>query len=121
MGALFSVCEYPQLLNPPSGFLQNCNNPYWVSTKNSGLKPREPAPVLSFSPIQANAGEESLNTRGERLFQVLTQDKKFTLRDMMDLSFDTYVLPAGRCHCAFARRRRWPHGSRFRTNASPAR
>jgi acyl-homoserine-lactone acylase len=93
-GPYFPFSSYPQLLNPPSGFLQNCNNPYWVSTKNSGLKPLQPAPYYLSYPVPANAGEESLNTRGERLFQVLTHNKKFTLKDMMDLSFDTYVLPA---------------------------
>ena len=31
--------KYPQLMNPPSGFLQNCNNPFWVSTSDSGLDP----------------------------------------------------------------------------------
>jgi acyl-homoserine-lactone acylase len=85
---------YPQLLNPPTGFLQNCNNPPWLATKDSGLKPLNPAPYyLSITP-KANAGEEALNTRGERLFQVLGQNTKFTLEDMKALAFDTYVMPA---------------------------
>ena len=86
---------YPQILNPPSGLLQNCNNPPWVVTRNSGLKPLEPAPYfLRPSEPRADEGEESLNTRGERLFQVLGRDKKFTLEEMIDLGFDTYVVPA---------------------------
>ena len=86
--------QYPQLFNPPSGFLQNCNNPPWVATRNSGLRPLDPVPYFLKTTPKANAGEEALNTRGERLFQVLGQDKKFTLEEMTDLGFDTYVMPA---------------------------
>ena len=93
-GPFFPFDAYPQLHNPASGFLQNCNNPYWVATRNSGLRPLEPAPYYLSYPVKADAGEEALNTRGERIFQVLTQPKKFTLDEMMDLAFDTYVLAA---------------------------
>jgi acyl-homoserine lactone acylase PvdQ len=85
---------YPQVLNPASGFLQNCNNPPWVATRNSGLKPLDPVPYYLQSPPKPDAGEEVLNTRGERLFQVLTQNKKFTLADMQELAFDTVIVPA---------------------------
>ncbi|HVP48594.1 MAG TPA: penicillin acylase family protein [Bryobacteraceae bacterium] len=93
-GAYFPFELYPQLLNPPSGFLQNCNNPPWVVTKNSGLNPLAPAPYYLRTTPKADAGEEALNTRAERLFQVLGQDKKFTLADMKELAFDTTVMPA---------------------------
>jgi acyl-homoserine lactone acylase PvdQ len=86
--------QYPQLLNPASGFLQNCNNPPWVATRNSGLRPLDPVSYFLKTTPKADAGEEALNTRGERLFQVLGQDKKFTLEEMTDLGFDTYILPA---------------------------
>jgi len=86
--------RYPQLLNPPSGFLQNCNNPPWVATRNSGLKPLEPAPYYLQATPKADAGEEVLNTRGERLLRMLGEDRKFTLEEMIELGFDTYVLPA---------------------------
>jgi acyl-homoserine-lactone acylase len=93
-GPYLPFTVYPQVLNPASGFLQNCNNPPWVVTRNSGLKPLDPAPYYLQSMPKADAGEEALNTRGERLFQVLTQDKKFTLDDMKTLAFDTYIVPA---------------------------
>jgi acyl-homoserine lactone acylase PvdQ len=51
-------------------------------------------PYFLKAPPKGDAGEEVLNARGERLFQVLTQDKKFTLEEMTDLGFDTYVIPA---------------------------
>jgi acyl-homoserine lactone acylase PvdQ len=93
-GPFFPFAAYPQVHNPASGFLQNCNNPYWVATRNSGLKPLQPAPYYLSYAVKADAGEEALNTRGERIFQVLTQPKKFTLDEMMGLAFDTYVLAA---------------------------
>ena len=63
-------------------------------TRNSGLKPLEPAPWYLRKTPKENAGEEALNTRGERLFQVLTQPKKFTLAEMTDLGFDTWIVPS---------------------------
>ncbi|HXI39657.1 MAG TPA: penicillin acylase family protein [Bryobacteraceae bacterium] len=85
---------YPQLLNPQSGFLQNCNNPPWVATKNSGLNPLAPAPYYLRVTPPPDAGEEALNARAERLFQVLGQEKKFTLADMKELAFDTTIMAA---------------------------
>ncbi|MFN7993466.1 MAG: penicillin acylase family protein [Bryobacteraceae bacterium] len=93
-GPFFPFARYPQVENPASGFLQNCNNPPWVVTRNSGLNPLEPAPYYLQSTPKPGAGEEALNTRGERLFQVLTQDKKFSMADMKELAFDTYIVPA---------------------------
>jgi acyl-homoserine lactone acylase PvdQ len=86
--------RYPQVLNPQSGFLQDCNNPFWVCTRDSGLKPLDPEPYFLKKPPRRNAGEEVLNTRGERLSRVLAQDKKFTLEEMIQLGFDTYIVPA---------------------------
>jgi acyl-homoserine-lactone acylase len=93
-GAYLPFESYPQILNPASGFLQNCNNPPWVVTRNSGLKPLDPAPYYLRSQPRADAGEEALNTRGERIFQVLSQNRKFSVQEMIDLGFDTYVLAA---------------------------
>lgn len=93
-GPFLPVSAYPQVMNPAAGFVQNCNNPPWVVTRNSGLRPQDPAPYyLKRTPLK-DAGEEALNTRGERLFAVLTQERKFTLEEMVDLGFDTYVMAA---------------------------
>jgi acyl-homoserine lactone acylase PvdQ len=93
-GPYFPFEKYPQLLNPRSGFLQNCNNPPWLSTVNSGLPPLEPAPYYLLSVPKPEISQEDLNPRGERLLKVLAQDKKFTLDDMKSLVYDTYVVPA---------------------------
>jgi penicillin amidase len=86
--------RYPQLTNPTSGFLQNCNNAFWVSTIHSGLDPLMLGPYYLQYPVKPEAGMEALNTRGERVIQVLGQDKKFTRDDMVELGYDTYILPA---------------------------
>jgi acyl-homoserine-lactone acylase len=91
-GDYLPFAVYPQKLNPPSGFLQNCNNPPWVCTRNSGLKPLDPAPYYLHAKPRADAGEEVLNSRGERLFAVLGSDRKFNLEDMFRLGFDTHIM-----------------------------
>jgi acyl-homoserine-lactone acylase len=93
-GPYFPLEEYPQLLNPPAGFIQNCNNPPWLSTANSGLDPMEPAPYYLISVQKPEISQEDLNARGERLLKVLAQAKKFSLEDMKALAYDTYVVPA---------------------------
>jgi acyl-homoserine lactone acylase PvdQ len=93
-GPYFPLEKYPQLLNPPSGFIQNCNNPPWLSTVNSGLQPLEPAPYYLLSVQKPEISQEDLNPRGERLLKVLAEDKKFTLDEMKSLAYDTYVVPA---------------------------
>ncbi len=87
--------KYPQLTNPPSGFLQNCNNPFWVSTSHSGLDPLMLGPYYLQYPVKQGAGMEALNTRGERVLYELGQKKKFTRDDMVELGYDTYIVPAG--------------------------
>lgn len=93
-GPYLPLEAHPQLRNPPSGFVQNCNNPPWLATRNSGLDPLAPAPYYLASPPRADVGEEALNTRGERLSNVLNEDRKFTLEDVIELALDTYVVPA---------------------------
>jgi acyl-homoserine-lactone acylase len=50
---------YPQKLNPSSGFLQNCNNPPWVCTRNSGLKAARSSALLSTRDTASRYGRRS--------------------------------------------------------------
>jgi acyl-homoserine-lactone acylase len=93
-GPYFPLESMPQLLNPRSGFIQNCNNPPWLSTVGSGIDPLEPAPYFQMDKPEPFDGKKDLNPRGERLLKVLGQDKIFTLDDIKTLAFDTYVVPA---------------------------
>lgn len=85
---------HPQLLNPPAGFLQNCNTVPWVSTKNSGLNPQDPVSYYLRSKPAPDAGEHNLNLRAERIFKVMEQNEKLTLDQMKELAWDTYIIPA---------------------------
>ncbi len=87
--------KYPQITNPPSGFLQNCNNAFWLSTPDSRLDPLMMGPYYLPYSVKPGAGMEMLNTRGERVIYELGQNKKFTRSDMVELAYDTYILPAG--------------------------
>jgi acyl-homoserine-lactone acylase len=91
-GPYIPFSEYPQLLNPASGFLQNCNNPPWLATRNSGLRPRAPTPYYLQETPNVNVGEDALNPRGERVFQVIGQNRLFTVEEMINLGFDTHVM-----------------------------
>lgn len=93
-GPYFPLESLPQLLNPPSGFIQNCNNPPWLATINSGLNPLDPAPYFQMEKPDPINREKGLNPRGERLLKVLGQDKKFSLEEVKTMAFDTYVVPA---------------------------
>ena len=93
-GPFLPLDVYPQVLNPAAGFLQNCNNPHWVVTLNSGLKPLDPMPYYLQHLPDSRAGLEAINSRGERLFQVLGQSRRLTLDEMKALGTDTYVVPA---------------------------
>lgn len=93
-GPYFPLESLPQLLNPPSGFIQNCNNPPWLATINSGLNPLDPAPYFQMEKPDPINREKGLNPRGERLLKVLGQDKKFSLDEVKTMAFDTYVVPA---------------------------
>jgi acyl-homoserine lactone acylase PvdQ len=93
-GPYFPLEKYPQLLNPVSGFIQNCNNPPWLSTVNFGFKPLVPSPYYLLSVTKPEISQDDLNPRGERLLKVLAQDKKISLDEMKALAYDTYVVPA---------------------------
>lgn len=93
-GPYFPLRSLPQLLNPASGFIQNCNNPPWLSTVDSGINPLAPAPYFQMIKPDPFDGKKNLNPRGERLLKVLGQDRKFTLDEIKAMTFDTYVIPA---------------------------
>lgn len=93
-GPYFPLSSLPQILNPPSGFIQNCNNPPWLSTTNSGIDPKLPAPYFQMYYVNTQGGNGRLNPRGERLLKVLGRNEKISLDDIRTMAFDTYVVPA---------------------------
>ena len=79
---LHSVSEIVHIINPASGFIQNCNStPYTVSGSASPLKYKYPA-------YMAPDGE---NFRGINAVKLLSQENKFTMQKMIDVGYDRYM------------------------------
>lgn len=76
---LHSVREIVQSINPPNGWLQNCNStPFTVAGKNSPEKDRYPA-------YMAPDGE---NFRGLNAVRVLDEEKKYNLDKVIKAGYD---------------------------------
>ena len=86
--------KYPQLTNPPSGFLQNCNNAFWVSTPHSGLDPLMLGPYYLQYPVKAGAGMEALTRAASAYSRCSGRRRSSRADEMVDLGYDTYILPA---------------------------
>ena len=77
--------ELPQTENPPSGFLMNCNNPPWFSTRDSDIFPARFPKYLSNDPV---------TYRGQRMMALLADDTSITVDELKALPWDDYVLIA---------------------------
>lgn len=78
--------ELPQVENPPSGFVQNCNSSPFVTTTEGN-------PDTAAFPDYM-IGRETLNPRARRSRQILTSQEKFSFADWERLTMDTRVLLA---------------------------
>ena len=77
--------QLPQTENPPSGFLLNCNNPPWFSTRNCDIFPARFPNYISNDP---------LTFRAQRMMELLADDRSVTVDEMKKIPWDTYVLMA---------------------------
>jgi len=77
--------QLPQIENPPSGFLQNCNNDPSDVTVDSGIKLEN---YPSYVACRRVTG------RTKRLLTWLHAHKKITVRDARRISMDTYNMTA---------------------------
>jgi acyl-homoserine-lactone acylase len=75
--------EIPQVLDPPNGWVQNCNDSPWTSTYPMVLDPAKFAPYVAPPP--------SLTQRAQRSIRLLTQPQKFTLADVKAMKLSTRV------------------------------
>ena len=76
--------ELPQVLNPKSGFVQNCNSTPFVTTVGGDNPKKENFP--DYLTV------EGMNPRLQRLIQVLESKEKFTVEDFLQMPWDTWSL-----------------------------
>lgn len=80
--------ELPQVLNPASGFVQNCNStPFATTTAGNPDPAKYPKYMI---------GWEVDNARARVSKEILTSQEKFTFDDWVRLGTDTRVLEAGK-------------------------
>ena len=77
--------KLPQIENPFSGFLLNCNNPPWFSTRNCDIVPAR------FPKYIAN---DLVTFRAQRMMELLGDDTSITVEEMKKIPWDNYVLVA---------------------------
>ncbi len=77
--------DLPQILNPPSGYLQNCNASPFLATDPGGPK-KEKYPSYMVT--------EGDNARSRVSRRILSGKSKFTFQQWADAGFDTTILEA---------------------------
>lgn len=75
--------EIPQLLNPNSGWLQNCNGTPFLSSAPEDNPKSEDFPSYMVT--------ENDNARHAAARRILTSQEQFSFAEWMELSYDTYV------------------------------
>jgi penicillin amidase len=80
-----TIDELPQLTNPKSGWMQNCNTTPFLLTSEGNPDPKK------YPSYMVQEGD---NLRGEVSRQILSRNKKFTFDDWLKSAFDTKVLAA---------------------------
>ena len=80
-----TIDELPQLTNPKTGWMQNCNGTPFMLTSEGNPDPKK------FPNYMV---QESDNLRSEISRQILAKNPKFTFDDWRRAAFDTYVLGA---------------------------
>ncbi len=81
--------ELPQLLNPPAGWLQNCNATPFLATDET----RGNQDAKTFPKYMVTEGD---NSRSRISRRVLSEKSKFTFDDWAKAAFDTRVIEAER-------------------------
>ena len=75
--------ELPRVVDPPSGFVQNCNDPPWTSAYPMLLDPAKFAPYM--------AAPSGMGPRAQRSTRILSEAKKMTFDDLRAAKLSTHV------------------------------
>ena len=82
-----TIDELPQLTNPKSGWMQNCNNTPFLLTSDGNPDPKK------FPKYMVQEGD---NPRGAISREILSSKQKFTFDEWTRLAFDTRVMSVGK-------------------------
>jgi acyl-homoserine-lactone acylase len=81
-----TMAELPQLTNPKTGWMQNCNTTPFLLTSDGNPDPKQ------FPKYMVQEGD---NPRGAISREILSGKAIFTFEDLRSLAFDTRVMSAG--------------------------
>jgi acyl-homoserine-lactone acylase len=84
--------DLPRVLNPPSGWLQNTNDPPWTTTVPSVLTPSHYPPYLS----PPSLGKTENIFRPQRSIRLLIQGEKMSFEQMIACKFSAHLELADR-------------------------
>jgi len=82
-----TIDELPQLTNPGTGWMQNCNTSPFLLTSDGNPDPKQ------FPKYMVQEGD---NPRGAISREILSSKSKFTFDEWKQLAFDTRVMSAGK-------------------------
>ena len=84
---LHPMTDFPRLLNPSGGYIQNCNNPPWYTSL------RNPLDSAGFKSYFERA---ELGLRPQLALEMLESKPKFSLDEVKQMKFNTKMLVADR-------------------------
>lgn len=84
---LVPIARLPQLLNPAAGYIQNANDPPWLTVLDHPLDPD------AFPSV---AVDEGLTLRGQHALQAIRSKQRVTLADLLAMKNDTTWVLASR-------------------------
>ena len=82
-GAVVPYDELPKVIDPPNGWVQNCNDSPWTCTYPMVIGP-EMSPVYVAPP-------PSLGPRAQRSIRLLSQTDEISLADLKEMKLSTHV------------------------------
>ncbi len=85
---LMKFSEFPRLLNPSGGYIQNCNNPPWYTSLRNPIDPRAFPSWLEE--------ERGLALRPQIALEMLAGREKHSFDDVVELKYNTRMLLADR-------------------------
>ena len=81
--------ELPQVIDPPTGWVQNCNDSPWTSTYPMSIDPADYLPYVAPT-------EPSLGARAQRSIRLLSESGKITFENLRDMKLSTHSEMADR-------------------------